>query len=147
MTERIGYWLDMDDPYITLDNDYIESVWWILKKYFDAGLIYEGHKIMPYCARCGTPLASHEVSQGYKEEKINLDLCKDAGSRGTGDVLPGLDDDPLTLPSNVALAINPAFTYVRPADQTTSASISCVSGSRPYWAKRPKFFLSLRARN
>ena len=55
MTERIGYWIDLDDPYITLDNDYIESVWWILKKYFDAGLVYEGHKIMPYCARCGTP--------------------------------------------------------------------------------------------
>ena len=113
MTERIGYWLDMDDPYITLDNDYIESVWWILKKYFDAGLIYEGHKIMPYCARCGTPLASHEVSQGYKEEKINSIYVKMQVVGEPGTYFLVWTTTPWTLPSNVALAINPAFTYVR----------------------------------
>ncbi len=113
MTERIAYWIDLDHPYITLDNDYIESVWWILKKYFDAGLIYEGHKIMPYCARCGTPLASHEVSQGYKEEKINSIYVrmKVVGEPGTYFLV--WTTTPWTLPSNVALAINPAFTYVR----------------------------------
>ena len=68
MTERIGYWIDMDNPYITLDNDYIETVWWILKKYFEAGLIYEGHKIMPYCSRCGTPLAPTGFL-GYKKRR------------------------------------------------------------------------------
>ena len=68
MTERMGYLVDLDDPYITLDNDYIESCWWILKEFFKEGLIYEGHKILPYCPRCGTGLASHEVAQGYKED-------------------------------------------------------------------------------
>lgn len=113
MTERIGYWLDMDHPYITLDNDYIESVWWILKRYFDEGLIYEGHKIMPYCSRCGTPLASHEVSLGYKDETIDSIYVRMK--------VKGKDDEyflvwtttPWTLPSNVALAVNPEFTYVR----------------------------------
>lgn len=113
MTERIGYWLDMDHPYITLDNNYIESVWWILKQYFDAGLIYEGHKIMPYCSRCGTPLASHEVSLGYKDETIDSIYVRMK--------VKGKDDEyflvwtttPWTLPSNVALAVNANFTYVR----------------------------------
>ena len=71
MSERMGYLVDMDNPYITLDNNYIETGWWILKKFFDAGLIYQGHKILPYCPRCGTGLASHEVAQGYKIVKVN----------------------------------------------------------------------------
>ena len=66
MSTRMGYMCDMNDPYITLDNDYIETGWWIIKEFFKAGLIYEGHKILPYCPRCGTGLASHEVAQGYK---------------------------------------------------------------------------------
>ena len=65
MTERMGYLVDMDNPYITLDNDYIETGWWIIKEFFDGGMIYEVHKILPYCPRCGTGLASHEVAQGY----------------------------------------------------------------------------------
>jgi isoleucyl-tRNA synthetase len=113
MTERIGYWLDMDHPYITLDNSYIESVWWILKRFFDAGLIYEGHKIMPYCSRCGTPLASHEVSLGYKDETIDSVYVRMKIKDKIDQYFLVWTTTPWTLPSNVALAVNPAFTYVR----------------------------------
>ncbi|MGE5552263.1 MAG: isoleucine--tRNA ligase [Bacteroidota bacterium] len=113
MTERIGYWLDMDHPYITLDNDYIESIWWILKRYFDAGLIYEGHKIMPYCARCGTPLASHEVSQGYKDETIDSIYVRMKVRGQEGEYFLVWTTTPWTLPSNVALAVHPESTYAR----------------------------------
>jgi len=67
LTRRIGYWLDLDDAYITCSNEYIESVWWILSQFWEKGLIYQGHRIVPYCPRCGTPLSSHEVAQGYEE--------------------------------------------------------------------------------
>ena len=113
MTERIGYWLDMDNPYITLDNNYIESVWWILKRYFDEGLIYEGHKIMPYCSRCGTPLASHEVSLGYKDETIDSIYIRMKVKGREDEYFLVWTTTPWTLPSNVALAVNPVFTYVR----------------------------------
>ena len=69
LSERIGYWLDYNDPYVTYTNDYVESVWWALKTLFDRGRLYRGHKILPYCARCGTALSSHEVAQGYKTVK------------------------------------------------------------------------------
>ena len=71
MTKRMAYEIDLDNPYITLDNDYIETEWWILDKFLQRGYIYEGHKILPYCSRCGTGLASHEVAQGYKEIKTD----------------------------------------------------------------------------
>ena len=67
MSDRVGYWVDMEHPYVTYDNNYIESVWWSLKKVYEKGLLYKGHKIVPYCPRCGTALSSHEVAQGYKE--------------------------------------------------------------------------------
>ncbi|MGE5557605.1 MAG: isoleucine--tRNA ligase [Bacillota bacterium] len=113
MTERIAYWLDMDHPYITLHNDYIETIWWILKKYFDEGLIYEGHKIMPYCARCGTPLASHEVSLGYKDETIDSIYVRMKKTGREREYFLVWTTTPWTLPSNVALAVNPAHTYVK----------------------------------
>ena len=113
MTERIGYWLDMDDPYITLDNNYIETVWWILKQYFDAGLIYEGYKIMPYCSRCGTPLASHEVSLGYKDEMVDTVYVKFRLGEEENASFLVWTTTPWTLPSNVALAVNPENIYVR----------------------------------
>lgn len=113
MTERIGYWLDMDHPYITLDNSYIESEWWILKRYFEEGLIYEGHKIMPYCSRCGTPLASHEVSLGYKDETIDSIYVRMQVSGKPGEYFLVWTTTPWTLPSNVALAVNQVYTYVR----------------------------------
>ncbi|SHJ32946.1 Isoleucyl-tRNA synthetase [Geosporobacter subterraneus DSM 17957] len=112
MTRRMGYSIDLDNPYITLDNDYIESVWWILDKYFKEGYIYEGHKILPYCPRCGTGLASHEVSQGYKEIKSNTVIAtfkrKDAE-----EYFLVWTTTPWTLASNVALAVHPDHTYVK----------------------------------
>ena len=112
MTERMGYSIDLDNPYITLDNDYIESVWWILDKFFKEGYIYEGHKILPYCPRCGTGLASHEVSQGYKEIKTNTVIVpfkrKDAD-----EYFLVWTTTPWTLASNVALAVHPEVTYVK----------------------------------
>ena len=76
MTKRMGYLIDLDNPYITLDNNYIETLWWIIKEFFKADMIYEGHKILPYCPRCGTGLASHEVAQGYKEVKVTTITAK-----------------------------------------------------------------------
>jgi len=112
MTERMGYSIDLDNPYITLDNNYIESVWWILDKFFKENMIYEGHKILPYCPRCGTGLASHEVSQGYKEIKTNTVIVpfkrKDAD-----EYFLVWTTTPWTLASNVALAVNPEVTYLK----------------------------------
>ncbi|HYQ88217.1 MAG TPA: isoleucine--tRNA ligase [Candidatus Binatia bacterium] len=113
MTERIGYWLDMDHPYFTFDNSYIESVWWLLRQYWDQGYLYQGHKIVPYCPRCGTPLSSHEVSLGYEEVtepsvtvKFALEDEKDA-------YVLAWTTTPWTLPGNVALAVGPEIPYVR----------------------------------
>ena len=112
MTEQMAYLVDMDDPYITLDNQYIESGWAILKKVFDDGLIYEGHKILPYCARCGTGLASHEVAQGYKE--IKQDTVTVAFKRKDRDeYFLVWTTTPWTLASNVALTVHPNHTYAR----------------------------------
>ena len=76
MSDRVGFWADMDNPYVTYHNDYIESVWWALRQIWDKGLLYKGHKIMPYCPRCGTALSSHEVAQGYKDVKENSIIVK-----------------------------------------------------------------------
>lgn len=113
LTERIAYWVDMDDPYVTLDNDYIETVWWILKNFFDRGLIYEGHKVLPYCPRCGTPLASHEVAQGYKDEQVTSIYVKLKGKGKDNEYLLIWTTTPWTLPSNVGVAVNPESTYVK----------------------------------
>jgi len=111
-TDRMAYLIDLDDPYITLDNDYIESVWWILNKFFEEGYIYEGHKIVPYCPRCGTGLASHEVAQGYREVKTNTVYVK----------FKRVDADeyflvwtttPWTLAANVVLTMHPDETYIK----------------------------------
>lgn len=112
MTRRMGYAIDLDNPYITLDNNYIESVWWILDKYFKEGYIYEGHKILPYCPRCGTGLASHEVSQGYKEIKSNTVIAK-FKRKEVEEYFLVWTTTPWTLASNVALAVHPEHTYVK----------------------------------
>ena len=98
LTERIGFWIDLDNPYVTLEDDYIESVWWSLKQHWDAGRLYEGHKVVPYCPRDGTPLSSHEVAQGYKDVEdpsiyVRFPLLAD--ERRGGRVAAGLDDDAL----------------------------------------------------
>lgn len=112
MTKRMGYLIDLDNPYITLDNDYIESGWWILKEFFKAGLIYEGHKILPYCPRCGTGLASHEVAQGYKEVKTNTVIAKFKRTEADEYFL-AWTTTPWTLASNVALTVGAEIDYVK----------------------------------
>ncbi len=112
MTEKMGYSIDLDNPYITLENDYIESVWWILDKFFKEDFIYEGHKILPYCPRCGTGLASHEVSQGYKEIKSNTVISK-FKRKEHDEYFLVWTTTPWTLASNVALAVHPEETYVK----------------------------------
>ena len=113
LTERIGFWIDTDDAYFTLDNDYIESVWWSLAEVWKKGLLYEGHKVVPYCPRCGTALSSHEVAQGYRDV-IDPSVYVRFPVRGEDGVsLLGWTTTPWTLLSNAALAINPEVTYVR----------------------------------
>lgn len=112
MTERMAYLTDLDDPYITLDNNYIETVWWILNQFFEEGYIYEGHKILPYCARCGTGLSSHEVAQGYEERKTNTVIVK-FKRVGVEEYFLVWTTTPWTLPSNVALTVNPKEIYLR----------------------------------
>ena len=110
MTRRMAYEIDLDHPYITLDNDYIESVWWILDQFYKKGLIYEGHKILPYCSRCGTGLASHEVAQGYEEIKTNTVYVK-FKRKDLDEYFLVWTTTPWTLASNVALTVNPKETY------------------------------------
>lgn len=112
MTKRMGYLIDLDHPYITLDNDYIESCWWILKEFFNAGLIYEGHKILPYCPRCGTGLASHEVALGYKEVKTNTVIAKFKRT-DADEYFLAWTTTPWTLASNVALTVGADIDYIK----------------------------------
>jgi isoleucyl-tRNA synthetase len=117
LTERIGFWIDLDDPYVTLDDDYIESVWWSLRQLFDQGRLYEGHRVSPYCPRCGTALSSHEVALGYRDVTdrsvyVRLGLLDQAGEP-TGESLLVWTTTPWTLPGNYAVALNPAIEYAR----------------------------------
>ena len=111
-SSTVGFWADMDCPYVTYENNFIESEWWSLKKIWEKGLLYKGHKIVPYCPRCGTPLSSHEVAQGYKDVKEKSAIVR----------FKALDDDfsflawtttPWTLPSNAGLCVNPNETYAK----------------------------------
>ena len=113
MTERMAYEVDLDNPYITLDNNYIESVWWILDKFNKEGYLYEGHKILPYCPRCGTGLASHEVAQGYKEVKTNTVIAKFKRKGTENEYFLAWTTTPWTLPSNVALTVNGEVDYLK----------------------------------
>ena len=112
MTERMGFWVDMDDPYVTLHDEYIESAWWSLKQMFDKGLLFRGHKVLPYCPQTGTSYSTHEVSLGYKEVSepavyIKFRLIDDDAS------ILAWTTTPWTLPGNVGLAIGPDVTYCR----------------------------------
>jgi len=110
LTERIGFWLDMKNPYITYETNYIESVWWIIKKIWEKGLLFQDYKVVPYCPRCGTPLSSHEVALGYKTVKENSIYVK--FKTGDNKYFLVWTTTPWTLPANVALAINPDITYI-----------------------------------
>lgn len=114
-TQRMGYWVDLDNAYITFHNEYIESVWWALKKFFDSGLIYKGFKILPFCPKCESPLSSHEVAQGYedlKDPSVYVKFKITSGEFKNSDFLVWTTT-PWTLPSNAALAVNPEFDYVK----------------------------------
>ena len=116
MTDKVGFWVDMDDPYITYENKYIESIWWCIKELWNKGLLYEGHKVLPYCPRCGTALSSHEVAQGYKDVSdltcvAKFKLLEDQGFEKDTYIL-AWTTTPWTLPSNYALCVNKKFDYV-----------------------------------
>jgi isoleucyl-tRNA synthetase len=118
LSARMGYWLDYTNPYVTYSNDYVESVWWALKTLYDKELLYQGHKILPYCPRCGTSLSSHEVAQGYEDTEdpsiyLALDLESAPGSVSSGRRrIVVWTTTPWTLLSNAALAVNPGLTYI-----------------------------------
>lgn len=112
MSQRMGYMVDLDDPYITLKNDYIETCWWIINEFFKKDMIYEGHKILPYCPRCGTGLASHEVAQGYKEVKVNTITAK-FKRVDADEYFLAWTTTPWTLASNVALTVGSDIDYVK----------------------------------
>ena len=116
----VGFWADMDDPYVTYHDDFIESEWWALKQIWDKGLLYKGFKIVPYCPRCGTPLSSHEVAQGYKAVKERSAVVR-FKVKGEDAYFLAWTTTPWTLPSNVALCVNPDETYckVKAADGYT----------------------------
>ena len=111
MTNKVGYWVDMEHPYVTYHNDYIESVWWALKQMWEKGLLYEGHKVMPYCPRCGTALSSHEVAQGYKDVKDLTCIAKFKVVGEENKYFLAWTTTPWTLPSNLALCVNKSYTY------------------------------------
>jgi isoleucyl-tRNA synthetase len=118
LTERIGFWIDLDDAYRTLDASYIESVWWALRQIWDKDLLYEGHKVVPYCPRCGTALSSHEVALGYKDvidPSVYVKFGVTSGKQPVqeGDFLLVWTTTPWTLVSNAAVAVDPDLTYVR----------------------------------
>ncbi|OGB74728.1 hypothetical protein A2810_02505 [candidate division Kazan bacterium RIFCSPHIGHO2_01_FULL_49_10] len=112
-TRRSGYWLDLEHPYITYDPNYVESVWWIIKQVWDKGLLYRGHKVVPYCPRCGTALSSHEVAQGYKKVTDKSVYVKFKLKNEKDTYVLAWTTTPWTLPGNVALAINPDIKYVK----------------------------------
>ena len=120
MIERVGHWIDLDDPYVTMDTDYIESVWWSLRRNWDDDRLYEGHKVVPYCPRCGTALSSHEVAVGYKDVVdpsvyVRLPVTEPAGPLEAGDDLLVWTTTPWTLISHAAVAAGPEIDYVRAA--------------------------------
>jgi isoleucyl-tRNA synthetase len=111
-TKELDYWVDLENPYATLNNDYIESVWWSLKELYKKGLLYEGFKVVPFCPRCGTPLSSHEVSQGYKD--VTEDSVYIAFKlKDEGEYILAWTTTPWTLPGNVALAVGKSIDYVK----------------------------------
>lgn len=112
MSERVGFWVDMEHPYVTYHDDYIESEWWALKKIHDQGLLYKGHKIVPYCPRCGTALSSHEVAQSYKDVLDQSAMVRFKCADEDASYL-AWTTTPWTLPSNVGLCVNPHETYAK----------------------------------
>ena len=112
-SDKVGFWADMDHPYVTYENDFIESEWWALKQIWEKGLLYKGYKVVPYCPRCGTPLSSHEVAQGYKSVKEKSVIAKFHVMDAENEYFLAWTTTPWTLPSNVALCMNPEVIYAK----------------------------------
>ena len=112
-SDVVGFWADMEHPYITYENDYIESVWWALNEIWKKSLLYKGHKVVPYCPRCGTPLSSHEVAQGYKDVKERSAMVKFKAKDEDNTYFLAWTTTPWTLPSNLGLVVNPEVDYVK----------------------------------
>src|SRR3954469_23011724 len=128
LTERIGFWIDLENAYRTLDPDYIESVWWALREIADKDLLYEGYKVVPYCPRCGTALSSHEVALGYRDVVdpsiyVRLRVVEDGGRLQAGDELLVWTTTPWTLVSNAAVAVDPELAYVRVKTSALAAPV------------------------
>ena len=113
LTDRIAFWVDLEDAYVTYSNDYIESVWWILKSFWEKELLYQGFKVVPYCPRCGTPLSDHEVSLGYKDAEDPSITVRFPLKDEPGTSLLVWTTTPWTLPGNVAVAAHPEEEYVK----------------------------------
>jgi isoleucyl-tRNA synthetase len=135
MVERIGHWIDLDDPYVTMEDDYIESVWWSLRQIWEAGRLYEGHKVVPYCPRCGTALSSHEVALGYRDvvdPSVYVRLPVEEPSEGSplqpGDSLLVWTTTPWTLISHAAVAAGAEITYVRATSAREPRSTTASAG-------------------
>lgn len=127
-SSTVGFWADMDDPYVTYHDSFIESEWWALKQIWEKGLLYKGYKIVPYCPRCGTPLSSHEVAQGYKDVKERSAIVR-FQVKGEDAYFLAWTTTPWTLPSNVALCVNPEETYVKvQADHRTYYMAEALAG-------------------
>ena len=137
MTRKMGYWVDLAHPYITFTNEYMESVWWALKKYFDGGMIYKGYKIQPYCPRCETPLSSHEVALGYKDVKDPSVFVKMKVKGETNTHFLVWTTTPWTLISNVALAVHPEIEYVK---------VELLSGEEGHEISTGEFLILAKAR-
>ena len=134
LTERIGFWIDLDDPYVTLTNEYIESVWWSLRRIWDDGRLYKGHKVVPYCPRCGTALSSHEVTYegSYRDVEdpsvyVRLPVRDPRGPLERGDSLLVWTTTPWTLISNAAVAIGPGIEYVRARPEPGAGEVVVVA--------------------
>lgn len=127
LTERMAFWVSLDDAYVTMNNDYIQSLWWILKQFWDKDLLFEGYKVVPYCPRCGTPLSSHELSLGYKEGTVDPSIYVKFAVKGQENTfLLAWTTTPWTLPGNMALAVSEDVVYVKVRD---------ISGASLYLAK------------
>ncbi|RLT44819.1 MAG: isoleucine--tRNA ligase [Chloroflexi bacterium] len=119
LTERMAFWVTLDDAYVTMKTDYVESLWWVLKQFWDKGLLYQGYKVVPYCPRCGTPLSSHELSLGYKEDTVDPSVYVKFAVQGEENTfLLAWTTTPWTLPGNVALAVGKELDYVLAQDES-----------------------------
>ena len=143
-TEKIGYWIDLENPYSTLDNDYIESVWWSLKKLYDKKLLYEAHKVVPFCPRCETPLSSHEVAQGYKNIKEDSIIVKFKLKKEKNVYFLVFTTTPWTLPSNLAIAVNKNLDYSYVEDKKTGDIFIITSNLVSNYFENPKIIKKVK---